>query len=146
MSRERPMPYRCQQCRGFFSVRTGTFLHGSKLPLQKWAVWIHLMSKDRFLVAARIEEVSSIRVHRDLGITRRTAWSLVHRIRAAYIGYGGDSAHGGPAELGRVGRLDYRFATHGLAASPEQIARSVLRDSAPFQLSLIHISEPTRPY
>ena len=40
----RPMPYRCRDCRGHFSVRKGTTMQGSKLGLQKWAIALYLMS------------------------------------------------------------------------------------------------------
>ena len=72
----RPMPYHCPACRSYFSVRTGTVMASSRLPLQKWviAIYLHLTS---------LKGVSSMKLHRDLGITQKSAWFLSHRIREA---------------------------------------------------------------
>lgn len=37
-----PMPYRCKECRKHFSVRVGTIMDNSKLPLQKWSLAIYI--------------------------------------------------------------------------------------------------------
>ena len=89
---ERPMPYRCMDCRGHFSIKTGTVMQSSKLPLQKWAFGIYLMSTS-------LKGVSSMKLHRDLGISQKTAWMLVHKIREGFMGPG----HGdGPGLSGTV--------------------------------------------
>lgn len=49
----------------------------SKIPLQKWCVAI-------FLVTTSLKSVSSMKLHRDLGITQKSAWFMLHRIRQAY--------------------------------------------------------------
>jgi transposase-like protein len=74
---EKPMPYRCQDCRGHFSIRTGTILAESKLPLQKWLFAIYLMTTAR-------KGISSVQLSKELGITQKTAWFLEHRIRDSY--------------------------------------------------------------
>ena len=71
----KPQPYRCRSCRKDFSVRTGTILHASRLPLQKWLFAIYLM--------ARPKGIASTQLARDLGITQKAAWYLGHRIRQA---------------------------------------------------------------
>ena len=73
----KPMPYRCGACKQYFSVRTGTVMERSKIPLQKWAIaiYLHLSS---------LKGVSSMKLHRDLGITQKSAWFMLHRIRYAY--------------------------------------------------------------
>jgi len=43
----KPMPYRCKDCRKHFSVRTGTILEESRLPLQKWLMAIYMMTTAR---------------------------------------------------------------------------------------------------
>ena len=73
----KPMPYRCRWCHKFFSVRTGTALERSKVPLKKWAFAI-------FLSATSLKGVSSIKLHRDIGVTQKTAWFMAHRIRQAW--------------------------------------------------------------
>ena len=71
------MPYRCRDCRKFFSVKTGTVMQSSKLGLQKWAIAIYLL-------ATGIKGVSSMKLHRDLGISQKSAWHLLHRIRESW--------------------------------------------------------------
>lgn len=73
----KPMKYHCGDCRRFFSVRTGSLMERSKIPLHKWAVAI-------FLVTTSLKSVSSMKLHRDLGITQKSAWFMLHRIRQAY--------------------------------------------------------------
>ena len=72
----KPMPYRCMDCRKFFSVRQGTVLEQSKVPLQKWAVAI-------FLYCTSLKSVSSMKLHRDIKVTQKTAWFMMQRIREA---------------------------------------------------------------
>lgn len=71
------MPYRCRPCRRYFSVKTGTVMEDSKLSCQTWAIAIYLL-------ATGIKGQSSMKLHRDLGITQKTAWHLAHRIRKTF--------------------------------------------------------------
>ena len=71
------MPYRCRSCRKFFSVRTGSVMQESKLGYQTWAVAIYIQTTG-------IKGTSSMKLHRDLGITQKTAWHLAHRIRETW--------------------------------------------------------------
>ena len=73
----KPMPYRCRTCRKHFSVRHGTILEESRLPLRKWALAI-------YLVCTNLKGVSSMKLHRDIGVTQKTAWFMRHQIREAY--------------------------------------------------------------
>ena len=73
----RTTPFRCAGCRKDFSVKTGTVMQGSNLPLGKWALAMYLM-------ATSLKGVSSMKLHRDLGVTQKTAWHLAHRIRMAW--------------------------------------------------------------
>ncbi len=43
----RPMPYRCKSCRKHFSVRIGTVLAESRIPLHKWLLAIYIMTTAR---------------------------------------------------------------------------------------------------
>ena len=67
------MPYWCTDCRSYFSVKTGTVMEGSKLPLRKWAfaIYLHLTS---------LKGVSSMKLHRDIGVPQKTAWFMLQRI------------------------------------------------------------------
>ena len=80
----KPMPFRCRECRKHFSVRSGTVLADTKLGYQAWVIGFYLMSTG-------IKGTSSMKLHRDLGVTQRTAWHLAHRIRETW----GDN-DGGP--------------------------------------------------
>lgn len=88
---EKPMPYRCRACRRYFSVRTGTVMESSRLPLRKWVLALYLMSTN-------LKGVSSMKLHRDLAIAQSTAWYLVHRIRMAWADYAADR-FAGPVEV-----------------------------------------------
>ena len=71
------MPYRCKDCRKFFSVRTKSVLAESNVPLHKWLMAMYLMHTN-------LKGVSSMKLSRDLDITQKTAWFLAHRIRKAF--------------------------------------------------------------
>ena len=73
-----PQPYRCRGCKKFFSVKVGTALENTPLPLRKWviAVYLHITSH---------KGVTSMKLHRDLNITQKTAWFMEHRIREAFL-------------------------------------------------------------
>ena len=68
------MPYLCRDCRKWFSVRTGTVMQKSRLGYQTWLIAMYLQSTS-------LKGVSSMKLHRDLGITQKSAWFLAHRIR-----------------------------------------------------------------
>ncbi len=87
--KENPMPYWCSACREYFSVRTGTAMHRSRLSLQKWVIGIYLMSTN-------IKGVSSMKLHRDLKITQKTAWFMAQRIRQGWVD--GTGPFAGPIE------------------------------------------------
>ena len=70
----KPQRYHCRSCRKYFSPKTGTLMHGSNLGYQKWAFAIYLMSTN-------LKGVSSMKLHRDIKITQKSAWHLAHRIR-----------------------------------------------------------------
>ncbi len=86
------MPYHCPACRRYFSVRIGTILERSKISLQLWAVavYMHLTS---------LKGVSSMKLHRDLGVTQKTAWFMLQRIRKAFERDDDDGPMGGPVEV-----------------------------------------------
>ena len=73
----KPLPYWCGDCRRNFSVRTGTVMHRSKIGLQKWAIAIYLWSTS-------LKGVSSMRLHRDLEITQKSAYFMAQRLREAW--------------------------------------------------------------
>ena len=70
------MTHRCREngCSKKFSVKVGTAMEKSRIPMQKWAIAIYLMTTS-------LKSVSSMKLHRDLNITQKSAWFLAHRIR-----------------------------------------------------------------
>lgn len=76
-AKHKTMPYWCTDCRSFFSVRTGTALECSRLPLRKWAFAV-------YLYVTNLKSVSSMKLHRDIQVTQKTAWFMLHRLREAW--------------------------------------------------------------
>ena len=74
--KHRTMTHRCRDCpdKRMFSLKTGTVMEGSKLGYRIWAIAV-------YLVTTNLKGVSSMKLHRDLGVTQKTAWHLAHRIR-----------------------------------------------------------------
>ena len=68
------MPYRCRDCDKRFSVKLGTMMESSNLGYQIWIIALYLFNTS-------LKGVSSMKAHRDLNVTQRTAWFLMHRIR-----------------------------------------------------------------
>ena len=66
----------CNDCQKPFTVTVGSVMERSKIPLAKWVLGFHLM-------AASKKGVSSLQLHRMLGITYKSAWFLSMRIREA---------------------------------------------------------------
>lgn len=83
----KPMAYRCKDCRKHFSVRTGTVLAESRLPLQKWLLAIFMLTSAR-------KGIPSTQMARELGVTQKTAWFLAQRIRETWMGGGSDKMDG----------------------------------------------------
>ena len=85
------MPYRCRACRRRFSVKTATTMEASNLGYQTWAIAMYLLTTN-------LKGVSSMKLHRDLGISQKSAWHLAHRIRKGW-GDRGDAQFSGPVEV-----------------------------------------------
>lgn len=68
--------YRCNACSEDFTVRTGTIFERSHIPLHKWIYAMYLMMTAR-------KSVSSLQMSKEIGITQKSAWFMMHRIREA---------------------------------------------------------------
>lgn len=88
----KPMPYRCRDCRQHFSVRTGTVLAESRLPLHKWLMAIYMMTTAR-------KGIPSTQMARELGITQKSAWFLAQRIRETWLAKSSDDDMGGQVQV-----------------------------------------------
>ena len=89
-SKHPTMPYHCKDCRRFFSVKTGTVMQSSKLGYRKWVLAIYLMMTS-------VKGTSSMKLHRDIGVTQKTAWHLGHRIRETWTD--SNELFSGPVEV-----------------------------------------------
>src|SRR5215204_3289396 len=72
----RPGLYYCNDCKGQFTVTVGTVFERSKVPLTKWWLATHLLNSSK-------KGMSAHQMHRLLGVTYKTAWFMLHRIREA---------------------------------------------------------------
>ncbi|MYH57343.1 MAG: IS1595 family transposase [Boseongicola sp. SB0675_bin_26] len=86
----KPMPYRCKDCRAYFSVRKGTAMESSKIGFQDWAIAFYMMTTG-------IKGTSSMKLYREVGIRQATAWFMMQRIREGFMG-GIDKPFPGPVE------------------------------------------------
>jgi len=88
----KPMAYRCKACRKHFSVRTGTVLAESRLPLHKWLMAIYMMTTAR-------KGIPSTQMAKELGITQKTAWFLAQRIRETWMANKNDGDMGNHVQV-----------------------------------------------
>ena len=77
--RHKTMTHRCRECanRKMFSIKTGTVMEGSNLKYRIWAVGIYLFTTN-------IKGISSMKLHRELGIGQKAAWFMLHRLRKVF--------------------------------------------------------------
>lgn len=68
--------WKCKGCKKQFSVRVGTIFEDSPISLSKWFVAIWMLANCK-------NGVSSYELHRAIGVTQKTAWFMLHRVRAA---------------------------------------------------------------
>lgn len=83
---ERRGLYQCNACRQQFSVTVKTIFERSKIPLNKWLAATFMMTSSK-------KGVSAHQIHRSIGVTYKTAWFMMHRIREAM---GDDTSTSGP--------------------------------------------------
>lgn len=71
------MRHRCKACRKYFSFKTGTVMQDSKLGAHIWLLATYLLTTG-------LKGTSSMKLHRDLDLTQKSAWHLAHRIRESW--------------------------------------------------------------
>ena len=99
----RPGVYQCNGCREQFTVTVKTVFERSKIPLTKWLAALFLLTSSK-------KGVSAHQVHRSLGISYKSAWFMMHRLREAMrsggllppMGSAGDPVEADETYIGRV--------------------------------------------
>jgi transposase-like protein len=83
--------WKCRDCKRQFSVKVKTIFEDSPIPLQKWlpALWMLTNCKNG---------ISSWELHRSLGVTQKTAWFMLHRLRLVHRGFDLGTKLGGPGK------------------------------------------------
>lgn len=66
--------YTCKACRKQFTIRTGTVMEDSHIPIQKWVYAMYLMTVSR-------KSISSVQLAKELGVTQKSAWFMAMRLR-----------------------------------------------------------------
>nr|WP_262509931.1 IS1595 family transposase [Pararcticibacter amylolyticus] len=66
--------YKCKSCNRIYTARTGTVFESSKIPLARWFIAIYLIMHKR--------GISSVQLAKDIGVTQKTAWFVLHRLRS----------------------------------------------------------------
>ena len=79
--------WKCRDCRKQFSVKRGTIFHDSPLGLDKWMIAMWMLANCR-------NGVSSHELARTIGITQKSAWHMLHRIRKAMEDQSGEKLGG----------------------------------------------------
>jgi transposase-like protein len=92
---EKGKRYKCSECKRKFSVLVGTVFEDSKIPLSIWFGAV-------YLITAHKKGISSLQLSRDLSVTQKTAWFMLHRIRTMLL-----STH--PAMLDNIVEIDETF-------------------------------------
>jgi len=88
--------YKCKESGKYFNVRTGTIFEDTKMPLQKWFMALYIFSSHK-------KGISSHQLAKDLDITQKTGWFVLHRLRYAF------DHPAFKAQLGNVVEIDETF-------------------------------------
>jgi transposase-like protein len=98
----RPGLIHCNNCDGSFTVKTGSVMESSHVPLRKWVLAFRLLASSK-------KGMSANQLHRTIGVTYKTAWFMWHRIREAMrdgdlspMGGGGKIVEADETYIGRL--------------------------------------------
>jgi transposase-like protein len=86
--------YKCQGCKRIYTAKTNTFMMASKLPTLSWLMAMYLLMHKK--------GISSMQLAKDLAVTQKTAWFMLHRLRTVL-------GHAQPDQLDGVVEIDETF-------------------------------------
>ena len=98
--KHRPGVYQCNGCREQFTVTVKTVFERSKIPLSKWLAAL-------FMLTASKKGVSAHQIHRSLGISYKSSWFMMHRLREALRQGNFAAPMGGAGEVVEVDETYY---------------------------------------
>lgn len=125
----RPGLYQCNACREPFTVTVGTLYERSKIPLNKWLAATHLLMASK-------KGMSALQVGRMIGVSKKTAWFLCHRIRES-VKFSSLGPLGGEGKIVEADETYYGKAEHTDAAS----WRRKTRKGTPNKRSIVSLVE-----
>lgn len=88
--------YKCKNTGKYFNVRTGTIFDNTKIPLQKWFLALYVFSSHK-------KGISSHQLAKDISVTQKSAWFLLHRLRYAFDHPNFKAAVGNIVEIDEAG-------------------------------------------
>ena len=106
--------YCCNACQREFTVKIGTIFEDSKVPLHKW---IYAM----YIVVTARKGVSSLQLAKEIGITQKSAWFVLSRLREAC----GNERRRMTKRCGRIGGVDSIAIPHSVSGSGQSALRGV---------------------
>ena len=86
---------KCSDCRQRFSIKVGTIFEDSKVSLRKWLMAIWMLSSHK-------KGIASTQLAREIDVTQKTAWFMLHRLRAAVETKSFDAALDGMVEADKT--------------------------------------------
>ena len=110
----------CGDCKKQFSVKVGTIFEDSRIPLQKWfrAIW---------LLTSHKEGISSHQLAKDIGVTQKTAWFMLDRIREVMPKMDGGKGLFDMAKIGDTNIKNRKTSKH----APTNTSASIRRHQSP---------------